>query len=193
MCNDTLKLRAAQRPQRAPGDGDRRIGGRIARSKGIDAVLLLEHIDLGHRNTRCDGHLLDHVAQPLQLRIPGVRIDHDTAEPARDRPAAVAQGEDPKEAGQPDGTRGQHGDPDEQREAFANRGGREHRRDTETVRIRAEPQEGERDQVDNGHDADDGEREEHQQEMRAPTGTVLMREEVQLNCVLRVHVGFSIG
>ena len=59
-------------------------GGPAGR-EGVDAVLVRQHVDLGHRHAGGDRHLLDHVAQPAQLRVGGVGR-HQHAAQARGRP-----------------------------------------------------------------------------------------------------------
>ena len=78
-----LQLVAVEPLQRPAGDGDRRVGRRVARGEGVDAVLLLEHEHARHRHAGRDRHLLDDVDEPAQLRVAS-----SSGRPARRRPTA---------------------------------------------------------------------------------------------------------
>ena len=89
--DDSLELVAVEARDGATRDGDRGVCGRIARGEGVDAVFVLEHVDLGHGHARSDGHFLDHVVQPTQRRIPGAALDAHTTQRTRHHRAAGAQ------------------------------------------------------------------------------------------------------
>ena len=59
--------------------------GRVAGGEGVDAGLVLQHVHLRHRHAGGDGHLLDHVAQPPQRQVGGVRRHRRAAELQRHR------------------------------------------------------------------------------------------------------------
>ncbi len=103
-----LQLVASQQRRRAARHGDGGIGGRIAGGERVDAVLVLEHVDLGHGDARGDRHLLDHVVQAAQRRIARVALDARAAERARHHAAAGAQRQRLEQAGAADD--GQHDD-----------------------------------------------------------------------------------
>src|SRR6185312_12838066 len=59
--------------------------------KGVDAVFLLQDVDLRHRHAGSDGHLLDHVVQALAFEIGRVAPDAHTTERARHDATTLAQ------------------------------------------------------------------------------------------------------
>ena len=68
MGNHTLQLVAIEQPKAAARDADRHVALRVAGGKAVDAALVVQHINLGHRHAGSDGHLLDDVAQLLLVR-----------------------------------------------------------------------------------------------------------------------------
>ncbi len=61
--DDTLEFVARQLVEGAARDGDGRVGGVEAGGEGIEARLLVENVDRGHRDAGGDGHFLDDVEE----------------------------------------------------------------------------------------------------------------------------------
>ena len=89
--DDALQLGAVERRQRAARHADRRVRRVVAGRERVDAALLLQQIDLGHRHAGGDRHFLDDVEQPALQRIGRVRRDAHAAERAGDDSAAAAE------------------------------------------------------------------------------------------------------
>ena len=65
---------------------DGRVAGRVAGGEGVDAFLVVEHIDLRHGHAGRDGHFLDDIEQFAFVRVGRVRVD----EPCRPSISATA-------------------------------------------------------------------------------------------------------
>ena len=158
-----LQLVALEPRGGAARHGDGGVGRRIARGEGVDAVLVLEHVHLGHGHARGDGHLLDDVVQALEREVAGAALDARAAERARDRAAAGAQRESLEEAGAADD--GQHHD------AAA-----DHRVDRRGCRARRTPTTNADHRVDRDDHQRDGNQERDQEPARRATRGFLAGE-----------------
>ena len=92
--DDALQLVAIEPVQRATGYRDHRIRGGVAGGERIDAGLMFQHVELGHRHAGGDGDFLHHVAQATQGRIVGVLGHQRAAHLLGHRLAATAQAGD---------------------------------------------------------------------------------------------------
>jgi hypothetical protein len=97
--DDTLQLVALEPSDGAARHRNGRIGRRVAGRERIDAVFVLEHVYLGHRDARGNRHFLDHVVQPLESDVARAAFDASAAEGARDDGAAGAQRQRLEQAG----------------------------------------------------------------------------------------------
>ena len=70
--DDALQFVAGQQLQAAARDANGHVVARVSGGKGIDAALVVEHVNFRHGHPRSNGHFLDHVAQPLFIRVRGV-------------------------------------------------------------------------------------------------------------------------
>ena len=61
VANDALQFVARKQRDAAARDADGGVARRVAGSKGIDALFVVEHINFRHRHARRDGHFLDDI------------------------------------------------------------------------------------------------------------------------------------
>ncbi len=83
-----LQFVAVEILQAAAGDGHHGVGRGVSGGEGVDAPLVVEHVDRRDGNPGGQGHLLDHVQQPPLGEVLGVRIDQPAAEHQGHRLAA---------------------------------------------------------------------------------------------------------
>src|ERR671912_2274910 len=103
--HDALELVAVELFEEATGDGDGGVLGVAARGEGVRGGIV-DDVDLRHRETRCYGHLLDHVEEygcVIVCDLPGPRCgkDHLVAREVTDEPGGHAhyQGQGEAEEG----------------------------------------------------------------------------------------------
>ena len=85
VADHALQLVAGERLERAARDGDDGVAGRVAGGEGVDARLVVQHVDRRHGHAGGDRHLLDHVEQPALGRIAACRARQRRA-PTMPRP-----------------------------------------------------------------------------------------------------------
>ncbi len=91
VTHDPLQLLARELLQRAVGDDDHRLVGRVPRDQGIDRGFALQEIHRWHGDAGSDRHFLHHIEQPPLGRAALPGIDIARAEQLGDRLAALAQ------------------------------------------------------------------------------------------------------
>ena len=156
-----LQLVAVELVQGAAGDRHRRVGWGISGGERVDRRLLLHHEDRRHGHAGRDRHLLDHVAQPPQLRIDGVLGHRHPAHLHRHRRPTAAQRGDAVQRGQADDAAGDDRGAGQQTWIGADHG--RHR------------------QAGRADDAHHRQREQHDQPGGVPARLLLALEEIQ-NC-----------
>ncbi len=166
--DDALQLVAAELVQRAAGDGDRRVGRRIAGGEGVDAGLLLQHEDLRHRHAGGNGDLLDHVAQASVRRVVRVGRYQRAAQFQRHLGAAAVERDHAVQGGQ--------GDHRHHRQRGAEEDGQQIQR--RVVRIAGPGQRRHRHRIDGADYAEHGQQEQQQQPVRVAAHLGLLLEEV---------------
>jgi hypothetical protein len=97
-----LQLIAVEAFERAACDRDGGVGRVETGGERVDAGLVLQHVDLGHRHAGGERHLLDDVVQAPLQRVLLEAGDALAAERHRHRAAAAAQAAQPPQRGQPD-------------------------------------------------------------------------------------------
>ena len=103
-----LQFLARELGERAARDRDRRIGRRVPGRERIDALFLLEHEDLRHRDAGRDRDLLHHVAQAAIGEVAGVLRYRARTELQRHRGTAGAQGRDAVQGTEADDAEHEH-------------------------------------------------------------------------------------
>ena len=90
VADDALQLVARELVERAASDGHDGVAGGEAGGEGVQAGLVLEHVDGGHRDAGGDGHFLDDVEQLTLAEVGGLRVDRPAAGHLGDGGAAGA-------------------------------------------------------------------------------------------------------
>ncbi|OQB88778.1 MAG: hypothetical protein BWX84_02777 [Verrucomicrobia bacterium ADurb.Bin118] len=88
VSDDALQFIALEQLHAAARDADGGVTGRVPGGEGIDAVLLVHHVDLRHGHAGGEGHFLNHVAEPAFVGIGGVGRNEPAAKRFRHRPPA---------------------------------------------------------------------------------------------------------
>jgi hypothetical protein len=170
--DDALQLVAVEPLERAVRDRDRGVGGREPGGERVDALLAGQHVHLGHRRAGRDRHLLDDVPQPAQPGVGGVLGHVHATERLRDLAATAAlERQRPEERGQPDRDDQEQAEPD-------------HRVQDRGRGLLGEPEQEERDQVDDRDERDHGEDEQQDQAARRLADVLLTLEEVHRTTAL---------
>jgi hypothetical protein len=73
VCHHALQFLTLEPRGCTTRHGDGGIGRRIARGERVDAILVFEHVHLGHGDARRDRHLLDDVVQSLEREVAVLR------------------------------------------------------------------------------------------------------------------------
>ena len=89
--DDALQFIARQQFHAAARDGDGGIAGGVAGGEGVDALLLVHHIDLRHGHAGGERHFLDDVQQLALVEVRAVRIQQPPAHHGRNRAAALGE------------------------------------------------------------------------------------------------------
>jgi hypothetical protein len=89
--DDALQLLAVQPLERAARDGYGGVIDGVAGGEGVDAGLVVEHVDGRHGRARRDGHLLHDVDEPALRLVGGVRADSPAAQQLGDAAAALPE------------------------------------------------------------------------------------------------------
>ena len=104
--DDALQLVAVEFVERAARDGDDGVARGEAGSEGVEAGLVVHHVDGRHGHARGDGHFLDDVEQAAFAEVGGVRIEAAPAGHLGDGAAAVAHLRPFVERGEADDSQG---------------------------------------------------------------------------------------
>ena len=91
VADNALQFVARQLGHAGVRDGDHRIARRVPGGKGVDAILIVEHIDFRHGHAGGDGHFLDDVEQFAFVRIHRVGINEPSAKGFRHHAATAGQ------------------------------------------------------------------------------------------------------
>jgi hypothetical protein len=166
VADHALQLVAGELLERTAGHRHHRVGGGVPGGERVDAGLVVEHVDLRHRHTRRERHLLDHVEQRLFLEVDRARRHAPAAEHLGDGRAARAQLHGAEHRAAADHQQRPAAD---QRERVA----------VPRVELAAdEAERGDHRDVDDGDDAEHGEREQHDELAGLALGAILGPEEV---------------
>ena len=91
VANDALQLVARQLRDATARDTHGGIAGGVPCSEGVNALLMVEHVNFGHRHTGGDGHLLDDVEKLAFVRVARAGIHLTAAHGFSHHPAAAGE------------------------------------------------------------------------------------------------------
>ena len=175
VADDALQFIAVEQGHATAGHTDGRVPRRMAGGKGVDALFVIEHVDLGNGHAGGDGHLLDHVAQLAFIGMVRVGIDQPSTKRFGDGATAFGQGGGLIEAANDDDAKRTQHDVQEklgipQDEFWRRRASRLFGAGTVENQQTGH--------VDRRDDAQDGDHEVDHQHRRVLPGLVLVREEI---------------
>ena len=165
--DDALEFVAVEPVQGAFGDGDGGVGRGVAGGEGVYPRLSGQHIDGGDGQAGGEGHLLDDVEQGAFAKVGGVGLDRAAADHLGHGRTAGAELSPFVDGGDAADEEGEDGDAAEQVGLPADEGAAD-----------AETGEENRDPVERGDGAEQGEGEEDDQAPGATAGAVLGLEKV---------------